>query len=90
MESVLALQMIELIYNSRENESIAVHPVRILRVEGHELVEENVGNRCHTPVPVSVNSNFLCETGIGSHKYIFYSHGRARVARVGCEGGIDL
>lgn len=31
----------------REHESITVKPIRILRVELHELVEENVGYRCH-------------------------------------------
>lgn len=32
----------------REHETIAVHPFRVLRVEGHELVEEDVRDRCHT------------------------------------------
>lgn len=31
--------------DSRENESIPVDPAGILRVEGHELVEEDVGGR---------------------------------------------
>lgn len=31
--------------NSRENETIAVDIVRILRVEGHELVEQDMGGR---------------------------------------------
>ena len=49
----------------RQHEAISVQPVWVLGVEGHEFVEEDVGDRCHT-------------------------HGRARVARVGLEGGIDL
>lgn len=32
---------------SREDEAIAVDPIRVLGVEVHELVEEDVGNRCH-------------------------------------------
>ncbi len=32
----------------REYESISIEPIRILRVEAHELVEEDVGNRRHT------------------------------------------
>lgn len=31
----------------RENESVAVQPLRILGVESHELVEQDVGNRGH-------------------------------------------
>lgn len=31
----------------RKDEAIAVEPVRVLRVESHELVEKNVRNRCH-------------------------------------------
>jgi len=34
--------------NVREDETIAVEPFRVLRVESHELVEKNVGNWCHT------------------------------------------
>jgi len=33
--------------NVREDETITVKPFRVLRVEGHELVEKNVGNWCH-------------------------------------------
>lgn len=36
-------------FDSREDESIAVQPLGVLGVEVHELVEENVGNRSHTP-----------------------------------------
>lgn len=32
----------------REDESISIDPIRILRVEGHEFVEENVGRRSQT------------------------------------------
>jgi hypothetical protein len=32
----------------RENETITVGPVRVLGVEVHELVEQNVGHRGHT------------------------------------------
>lgn len=32
----------------REDETISVDPGRILWVEGHELIEENVRNRSHT------------------------------------------
>ena len=49
----------------RQDKSISIYPIRILRVECHEFVEEDVSDRCHT-------------------------HGRTRVAGVGCEGGIDL
>jgi hypothetical protein len=35
--------------NSRENETIPVQPLGVLGVELHELVEEDVGNRCHAP-----------------------------------------
>jgi len=31
----------------RENEAIAVEPFGVLWVEGHELVEEDVGDGCH-------------------------------------------
>lgn len=31
----------------RENESVAVEPVRVLWVEGHEFVEQDVGHWCH-------------------------------------------
>jgi hypothetical protein len=31
----------------REDKSISVDPVGVLRVEGHELVEQDVGNRRH-------------------------------------------
>ncbi len=31
----------------REDESIAIEPVGVLGVEGHELVEEHMGGRCH-------------------------------------------
>lgn len=31
----------------REDESIAVEPIWVLWVEGHEFVEEDVGSRCH-------------------------------------------
>ena len=48
-----------------KHEAVAVDPVGVLGVEGHELVEEDVGHRRH-------------------------AHGRARVARVGLEGSIDL
>lgn len=37
-------------WNSREDEAVTVQPLRVLRVELHELVEENVGNWCHAPV----------------------------------------
>ena len=33
------------VQNSREDKSISVQPLRIFRVEVHELVEENVGGR---------------------------------------------
>lgn len=33
--------------NVRENKSVAVNPIGVLWVEGHELVEENVGHRGH-------------------------------------------
>ena len=33
--------------DSRKNESITVDPVGILRVECHELVEEDMGGRSH-------------------------------------------
>ena len=33
--------------NLREDEAIAIEPVRVLGVEGHEFVPENMGNRCH-------------------------------------------
>lgn len=33
--------------HSRENESISVQPVRVLGVEAHELVEEDVGDGGH-------------------------------------------
>lgn len=36
--------------NSREDEAITVQPAGVLGVELHELVEKNVGNRCHAPV----------------------------------------
>ena len=32
----------------RENESIPVDPIRVLRVEGHELVEQDVSDWRHT------------------------------------------
>ena len=32
----------------REHKSVTVHPVRVLWVERHELVEQNVGDRGHT------------------------------------------
>ena len=32
----------------RENKSITIDPVGVVGVESHELVEEDVGNRCHT------------------------------------------
>ncbi len=34
--------------DSRKNKAIPIEPMGILRVEGHEFVEHNVGNRCHT------------------------------------------
>ncbi len=33
----------------REDKSIAVNPIGVLRVEFHELVEKDVSNRCHAP-----------------------------------------
>lgn len=36
--------------NLRENEAITVQPFGVLGVELHELVEKDVGNRCHAPV----------------------------------------
>ena len=32
---------------SRENESVAIKPVRVLWVEGHEFVEQDVSHWCH-------------------------------------------
>lgn len=40
----------------REHESIAVHPFGVLWVVVHDLVEENVGNRCHTPTRLLANN----------------------------------
>ena len=40
----------------REHESIAVHPFGVLWVVVHDLVEENVGNRCHTPTILLANN----------------------------------
>jgi len=34
--------------NSREDEAISVHPIGILGVEVHKLVEEDVSDGCHT------------------------------------------
>jgi hypothetical protein len=34
-------------YNVRENEAVSVHPIGVLGVESHELVEKNVGHRGH-------------------------------------------
>ena len=31
----------------RENESVAIKPVRVLWVEGHEFVEQDVSHWCH-------------------------------------------
>ena len=82
--------------DSREDESITVQPLGVLRVELHELVEKNVGNRRHTPVML-VSQAIL--SPIFPHHCVFFFpfffslfnlHGRARVARVGVEGGIDL
>lgn len=35
------------VQHSREHESISVHPVGILRVKGHKLVEEDMSHRGH-------------------------------------------
>lgn len=42
--------------DSRENESIAVEPLGALGVEVHELVEKDVGDRCHAPSPNDVST----------------------------------
>ena len=31
----------------REDESIAIEPIWVLWIEGHEFVEQDMGNRCH-------------------------------------------
>ena len=31
----------------RQDKAISVDPVGVLRVEGHEFVEHDMGNRCH-------------------------------------------
>lgn len=38
--------------DSREDKSIAVQPLGVLRVKVHELLEKNVGNRSHAPMDV--------------------------------------
>ena len=34
--------------NLRENETISIQPILVLRIEGHELIEENMGRRGQT------------------------------------------
>lgn len=60
--------------HSRENESIPIQPLGVARVELHELVEEDVSNRGHTPTLMLADlfDNFKAIA-------ILYSHGRARV-----------
>jgi hypothetical protein len=43
----------------RENKSIPVEPLGVLGVELHELVEENVGNRCHAPEKTIVSEGWI-------------------------------
>lgn len=42
-------QQIQDIGDLREDESVSVEPLRVLGVKPHELVPDNVGNRCHAP-----------------------------------------
>ena len=34
-------------FDVREYKAVSIHPVRILRIEAHEFVEQDVGNWCH-------------------------------------------
>ena len=83
----------------REDESVAVQPLGVLGVELHELVEKDVGNRRHTPRTTLVKPSPMLSTLLCLFLFfffffffffLFHLHGRARVARVGVEGGIDL
>jgi hypothetical protein len=73
--------------NLREDEAISVQPLGVLGVELHELIEKDVGNRCHAPEnATSQPTIFLCdEREIWEH-----SHGSTGVSRVAVEGSIDL
>ena len=80
----------------REDKSVAVQPLGVLGVELHELVEKDVGNRRHTPRTTLVKPSPMLSTLLCLFLFffffffLFHLHGRARVARVGVEGGIDL
>jgi hypothetical protein len=48
LEATKAFETVSaLVEHLRENETVAVQPLRVLGVERHELVEQNVGNRGH-------------------------------------------
>lgn len=47
----------------RKNKSISIDPIRVLRIEGHELIEENMGHWGHAHRGTGM-SGIRCEGGI--------------------------
>lgn len=68
----------------RKDKSIAVDPIGVCRVELHELVEEDVGNRCHAPKTLLV---YLVHLRYNSCSNL---HRGTRMARVSMSGSISL
>lgn len=48
----------------RENKAIAVEPVRVLGVEPHEVLPQDVCNRCHTPCVSSVLGSLVSKRAV--------------------------
>jgi hypothetical protein len=44
---IVGIPAVGMVVDLRKNESVPVDPVWILRVKGHEFVEEDMGNRGH-------------------------------------------
>jgi hypothetical protein len=67
----------------REHETIPVKPLGVFGVEPHELVEQDVGDRCHAPEKTSV---WMLQGPPGKNN----SHRGTGVTGVGIGGGIGL
>lgn len=62
----------------REYESISVDPIRVLRVEGHEFVEEDVGHGGHAHGGAGM-AGVRFESGIDLNRYLKVSNERSMV-----------
>ena len=69
----------------RQDETITVDPVWVFGVEGHELVEQDMGNRCHAHrssgmTGIGFESGIdLCEDQLVSQGFSVYGLGDFRV-----------